>query len=90
MHDGLNYTLISKQLTAKYHAYGSTYDSLLQKYVCQYQLAVGGHEIHLDTVYEGIRSFWAWLDTVSVIEPLDVKRYEWGTPMIISMSIGKP
>ena len=90
IHDSINVTLLSQQTTAQFSVPGIAYDRLLGKYVCEYQLSVGGYEIQIDTVYSGIKSFWSWLDNVSSIDPAHIKEYKWGTPNITSSFVTKP
>jgi hypothetical protein len=83
VNDGHNCTLFAGQPTALYQLASITYDRILQRYVCQYQLAVGGHEIHIDSVYLELKSFWSWLGEHTVINPAEIKTYTWGTPNIV-------
>lgn len=83
IHEGRNYILFSNQATENHGAPGIVYDSFSQNYICKYQLTVGGHEIHLDVVYSQVKSFWAWLEKVAVINPPEIKDYTWGKPIII-------
>ena len=81
--DGFNYTMFAGQPTAKCHMPGIAYDRVLDRFVCKYQITVGSHEIHLDSVYVELKSFWKWLDEHTVINPAYLKTYEWGRPNII-------
>jgi hypothetical protein len=83
IHEGRNYILFSNQATVSYSAPGIVYDRFSEKYICKYQLTIGGHEIQLDIVYTQVKSFWTWLEKVAVIQPPQIKDYAWGKPTII-------
>ena len=85
-----NYTLFCQQTTKSFQVPGIAYDRKLNKYVCRFQLSIGGYEIQLDNVYNEVKSFWLWLDKSSSIEPKSIKDYEWGVPMIISSTVSEP
>ncbi len=83
LHEDRSYTLLSNQPTHGISQHGIVYDLFEGKYICKYQLVVGGHEVRIDTVYNEIKSFWAWLEKSVVIQPPSVKDYAWGKPMIM-------
>jgi hypothetical protein len=85
--NGKNYVLFSSQTTQNIQIPGISYDRLLEKYTCEYLLIVGGHEIQIDAIYTAVKSFWTWLDKMSVIEPSQIKDYSWGEPTIIHSEI---
>ena len=78
-----NYMLLSDQPIRTCEAPGIAFDRLENRYVCRYQLCIGGHELQLDTVYEEAKRFWKWLDAVSVIQPMQIKEFTWGKPWIV-------
>lgn len=82
-----NYFLLSNQPVQMREAPGIVFDRLESKYVCNYQLAVGGHELKLDTAYDEAKRFWKWLEEHAVIQPEHVKDFAWGTPMILHSEI---
>lgn len=83
IHEDRNYVLLSNQPTQNFSSPGIVYDSLEGSYLCKYQLAMGGHEIRIDTVYNEVKSFWEWLNKSFRIEPPSIKEYSWGKPMIM-------
>jgi hypothetical protein len=87
IHEDRNYNLFSDQATESYSVPGIAYDRFSEKYICKYQLTVGGHEIQLDVVYTQVKSFWIWLEKVAVIQPTQIKNYVWGKPTIIYSDI---
>ena len=89
INEGRNYTLFSNQATHSCSAPGIVYDRLLEKYICKYLLSVGVHEIQLDIVYTHVKSFWAWIEKITVIKPPHIKDYKWGEPTIIFTEIKK-
>jgi hypothetical protein len=78
--EGRNYILLSNQPTQNLSLPGIVYDTFEGKYLCKYQLIVGGHEIRIDTVYSEVKSFWAWLEKSVVIEPSHINGGR-GTPI---------
>ncbi len=85
-----NYVLLSNQATQNFSVPGIAYDRLEKRYVCQYLLVVGGHEIRIDTVFSEVKLFWRWLEKAAVIEPSHLKDYAWGKPTIIYSEIKEP
>lgn len=83
IHDSRNYILFSNQPTQNYSLPSIVYDTVENKYLCKYQLVVGGHQIPIDTVYTEIKVFWKWLEELVIIEPSHIKEYIWGRPMIM-------
>lgn len=83
VYGGRNYILFSSQATHSFSVPGIAYDRFAQKYVCKFQLIVGGHEIRLDSVYSEIKSFWIWLEKSFAIEPSYIRDYAWGDPRIM-------
>lgn len=83
IHKGRNYILFSNQATQSSEAPGIVYDRFSEKYICKYLLNVGGHEIQIDIVYNEVKSFWTWLEKVTIIQPPQIKDYAWGKPTII-------
>ena len=83
VHEGRNYMLLSNQPTQSVNFPGIVYDTYDGKYVCEYLLSVGGHEIRIDAIYNEIKSFWTWLEKSVVIEPSHIKDYAWGKPTIM-------
>ena len=78
-----NYILFSSQATPRVETPNILYGQFLGEYVCKYLLIIGGHEIQIDTTYTAVKSFWAWLEKVSVIQPPQIKDYSWGEATII-------
>ncbi len=78
-----NYMLLSNQPIQTYDAPGIAFDRLEKRYVCRYQLCIGGHELQLDTAFEEAKKFWKWLEGISVIQPLQIKEFTWGKPLIV-------
>lgn len=89
IHEDRNYILFSSQPTASCGAPGIVYDRFDEKYICKYQVVVGGHEVRLDTVYAAAKEFWAWLEKAVLIEPPHIKDYLWGKPAIINSAFIK-
>jgi hypothetical protein len=78
-----NYILLPTQATEKHSSAGITYDTHNHIYVCNYQFTVGNHELKIDKIYEELKEFWNWFETVTHIEPKGIKVYRWGKPNII-------
>ncbi|HEB72010.1 MAG TPA: hypothetical protein ENI77_05260 [Nitrospirae bacterium] len=87
--EGRHYILLSNQATQDWSASGIAYDRFAEKYICSYQLVVGGSEIQIDNVYTAVKSFWAWLEKSFAIEPSHIKDYTWGKPTIIQSEFRK-
>ncbi len=78
-----NYMLLPDQPTQMYDVPGIAFDRLEKRYVCRYQLSIGGHDLQLDTAYEEAKRFWRWLEGISVIQPPQIKEFAWGKPWIV-------
>jgi len=78
-----HYMLLANQPMRTFEVPGIAFDRFEGRYVCRYQLSIGSHEYQLDTVYEEAKSFWKWLDAVSVIKPMQIKEFTWGKPWIV-------
>lgn len=83
INENKNYIIIPTQTTDKHGTAGIAYDTIKMKYVCEYKFSIGSYEIKLDIIYSEVKKFWNWLESVSVIEPKEIKKYEWGVPNII-------
>lgn len=89
-HEGRNYVLSSSQPTKNFSMPCIVFDTFENKYICKYQLVIGGHEIQLDTVYNEIKLFWAWLENSVVMTPSHLKDYTWGKPRILYSEFKRP
>ncbi len=82
-----NYTILPTQLTEGYGVPSISIDTKLMRYTCRYQLVIEKHRVQLDTVYQEMKTFWNWLNSISNITPPEVKTYEWGSPNILYSEI---
>jgi len=89
IYEDRNYTLFSNQPTPSCSAPGIAYDLFAERYICKYQVLVGGHEVRLDIVYAAAKEFWVWLEKAVVIQPPHIKDYAWGKPAIINSAFTK-
>jgi hypothetical protein len=85
--DHKNYVILPTQLTEGYGVPSIPIDSKTMTYTCKYQFVIESCRIQLDTVYQEMKTFWNWLDSVSHITPTEVKTYEWGGPNILMSEI---
>ena len=78
-----NYILLPTQATETHSTVGIVYDTHNHIYVCKYQFTVGNNELKIDNIYKELKEFWGWLETITHIDPKEIKEYKWGKPNII-------
>lgn len=84
INENRNYALFSNQHINDYSFTGIAYDTISDRFVCQYQLVVGKYIIMIDQVYSDIKTFWYWFEKSTVIEPPHIKAYAWEASILYS------
>jgi len=82
-----NYFLLSDQPNQMHETPGIAFDRHEERFICRYQISVGGHELKLDTAYEEAKIFWNWLEESTAIQPAQMKEFSWGKPMILHVEV---